>query len=43
MQVLVLRVAFRRPPRQYQPVRECLGWVLLQQGQLREAEQVGSS
>jgi hypothetical protein len=29
-----------RPPRQYQPMQECLGWVLLQQGKLKQAEQV---
>lgn len=31
---------YTEPPRQYQPLRQCLGWVLLQQGRLREAEQV---
>ena len=29
-----------RPPRQYQPMQECLGWVLMQQGKLKQAEQV---
>jgi hypothetical protein len=43
MHVLPLLVALCRPPRQYQPVRECLGWVLLQQGQLQQAEQVGQA
>lgn len=32
--------AYMEPPRVYQPVRQCLGYVLLQDGQLKEAEQV---
>ncbi len=32
---------YTEPPRQLQPIRQCLGWVLLQQGRLAEAEQVG--
>lgn len=31
------------PPRQSQPIRHCLGWVLMQQGKLKEAEQVRMS
>jgi hypothetical protein len=31
---------YTEPPRQYQPLKPCLGWVLLQQGRLRMAEQV---
>lgn len=37
---LLTGVYLCRPPRQYQPMQECLGWVLLQQGKLRQAEQV---
>ncbi|KAF6254659.1 hypothetical protein COO60DRAFT_1642164 [Scenedesmus sp. NREL 46B-D3] len=34
------RFGYTEPPRQYQPLKPCLGWVLLQQGRLAEAEQV---
>jgi hypothetical protein len=36
----LLSLTVCRPPRQYQPMQECLGWVLLQQGKLKAAEQV---
>eukprot|EP00879_Flechtneria_rotunda_P002107 GHRR01002288.1.p1 GENE.GHRR01002288.1~~GHRR01002288.1.p1 ORF type:complete len:734 (+),score=249.35 GHRR01002288.1:60-2261(+) len=29
---------YTEPPRQYQPLKACLGWVYLQQGKLNEAE-----
>lgn len=32
--------AYMEPPRVYQPVRQCLGYVLLKSGQLEEAEKV---
>lgn len=32
-------LGYTEPPRQYQPMKECLGWVLLQQGKLKAAEQ----
>jgi hypothetical protein len=31
---------YTEPPRQYQPLKPCLGWLLLQQGRLGEAERV---
>lgn len=41
--VALLLCVLHRPPRQFQPVRECLGWVLLQQGDLQQAEKVGAA
>eukprot|EP00775_Hariotina_reticulata_P010681 gene10681-10840_t len=33
-------LGYVEPPRQTQPIRHCLGWVLMQQGKLKEAEQM---
>ena len=37
---LTLHCPVQEPPRVLQPVRQCLGYVLLQQGKLTEAAQV---
>ncbi|WIA39815.1 hypothetical protein OEZ86_005868 [Tetradesmus obliquus] len=34
---------YTEPPRQYQPLKPCLGWLMLQAGRLEEAERVYAS
>ena len=41
--ILEDRFLYMEPPRVYQPVRQCLGYVLLQSGSLQQAEAVRSS
>lgn len=33
--------AYMEPPRVYQPIRQCLGYVLLEADEVEEAERVG--